>query len=90
MIFHGTGEIEQFDLLILAEIRGLEEFLQQHDLGALRGGVAHQRFCPGDILVHARRARELGCRHGYRCHQAFPVLIDSPGAVPIGGGYLDS
>jgi hypothetical protein len=35
------GERKVLFLLILAEIGGLEELLEQHDLGALPRGLAH-------------------------------------------------
>ena len=41
MILHRPCEIEEVGRLVLAEIRRLEQLLQQHDLRAASGGRAH-------------------------------------------------
>lgn len=43
------GQVEFIHRLVLAEIRTVMQFLQQHQLGALRGGLGHTRRDDGQI-----------------------------------------
>lgn len=43
------GQVEFVHRLVLAEIRTVMQFLQQHQLGALRGGFGHARCDDGQV-----------------------------------------
>ena len=47
--FDRGGQLGVVGVGLLAEVRGLEQFLNQDDLGALGGGLAHQLLGVGDI-----------------------------------------
>ncbi|MCY1546133.1 hypothetical protein D9M68_821110 [compost metagenome] len=61
--FVGLGRGRQLQVVrirLLAEIRGLEELLDQDDLGALGGRLAHQFLGVGDIRGAIPGAGHLG------------------------------
>ena len=46
---NGFGQVELADRLVLAEVRTVVQFLQQHQLGALPGGLADALLDVGQI-----------------------------------------
>lgn len=66
------GQIEYVYRFVLAEIRAVVQFLQQHQLGALCGGFGHARLDDGQIglgvavvaLLDQRDGKEMS-GHGY-------------------------
>ncbi|MCY1308295.1 hypothetical protein D9M70_582910 [compost metagenome] len=54
------GQLGVVGVGLLAEVRGLEQFLDQDDLRALGGGLAHQLFGVGDVRLAIPGAGHLG------------------------------
>ena len=58
------GETQVARILLDAEVRRLEQFLDQDDLRALLRRLAHQLLGVGDVRCHVPAAGELRRRHG--------------------------
>ncbi len=54
------GKIEEFRDLVLAEIGGFEQLLDQDDLRSLRCCLAHELLGPGDVGGQIPGAGHLG------------------------------
>lgn len=64
----GLRQSEMFVELILAEIGGLEQFLQQYEAGTTPGGLAHQTLGAGDISRTVPITGHLGRGDGEAAH----------------------
>ena len=71
LFFERVGEIKVLMLLIYAEVGGLEQFLQQDDLGAAIRRLVYERFRPLNIVGDIPGAMHLRGRNGY-LHDVFP------------------
>jgi hypothetical protein len=61
---HGSRQLQVIRVRLLAEIRGLEQFLNQDDLRAFSGGLAHQLLGVGDVGGAIPGASHLGSGDG--------------------------
>src|ERR1700724_2654306 len=73
--------------MILAEIRRLEQLLDQNDLGAAAGRCADQFFRARDIRVAVPTAGHLSGRHRYCAHGLYATR--SLSLSTIGQGRCD-
>ena len=72
MALERVGKAEIAPVLVLAEVRRLEQLLQEHDPRTPSGSLAHEPLGPGDVVVTVPAAGHLRCRDGHLTHWVFP------------------
>ena len=72
MALERVRQAEIAPVLVLAEVRRLEQLLQEHDPRTPSCSLAHEPLGPGDVLVAVPAAGHLRRRDGHLTHWVFP------------------
>src|SRR6266481_2960063 len=82
MRIQGLGELQMPRGMILAEVRSLEQLLDQNHLRAAARGLADQFLGARDVRVAVPTAGHLSGRYRNLAHRVICYPIDGPGTQP--------